>query len=158
MATDNQLVRTAYEVSALTGSSYPEPFRDAVAKRAKRALGTLFELDAFGVNLVELPPGTCSSQRHWHSHEDEFVYVLDGEITLVTDRGETVMLRGDCAGFKAGIADGHQLRNDSKAMASYMEVGSRHSNDEVFYPDIDLELRRNNNGNREFRRRNGEAW
>ncbi|MEQ8206538.1 MAG: cupin domain-containing protein [Woeseia sp.] len=158
MTPDTQPARAANEVSPLTGSSYPEPFRSAVAKRAKRALGQLFGLDAFGVNLVELPPGACSSQRHWHTHEDEFVYVLDGEITLITDRGETVMKSGDCAGFKAGVANGHQLRNNSEAMARYMEVGSRHSNDEVFYPDIDLELRRTDKGHREFRHRDGAPW
>lgn len=158
MAADKQPVRAAHEVNPISGSSYPEPFRNAVAGRAKRALGNLFGLDAFGVNLVELLPGACSSQRHWHTHEDEFVYVLDGEITLRTDTGEIVMQRGDCAGFKAGVPNGHQLRNDSKALARYLEVGSRHTEDEVFYPDIDLELRRTDSDEREFRHRDGHAW
>lgn len=123
------------------GSSYPAPFRAAVAGRAKRALGDVLGLTHFGVNQVRLPAGCASSQRHWHSREDEFVYVLDGEITLLTDTGAQVLTAGMVAGFPAGRADGHQLVNHSDRDALYLEVGDRSTDDEVTYPDIDLRLR-----------------
>ncbi|MHA1601013.1 MAG: cupin domain-containing protein [Alphaproteobacteria bacterium] len=123
------------------GSSYPESFRAAVAEREKRALSDALGLSKFGVNLVRLPPGCASSQRHWHSKEDEFVYVLDGEVTLLTDAGPQVLTAGMVAGFPAGRADGHQLVNRSDRDALYLEVGDRNADDEVIYPDIDLRLR-----------------
>lgn len=158
MSATRSVSKAAGSIAASTGSSYPEPFRAAVAARQKRALGDAFSLTAFGVNLVELAPGSCSSQRHWHSHEDELVYVLEGELTLITESGEERMQPGDVAAFKAGVANGHQLRNDGEVSAVYLEVGNRHDADEVFYPDIDLELRRTGSGRREFRHRNGTAW
>ncbi len=97
------------------GSGYPEPFQTAVEGRIKRALGDAFGLTQFGINLVEMPPGCWSSQRHWHSHEDEFVYVVSGELVLVTDAGEQPMRKGMVAGFPAGRADGHHLINRSDA-------------------------------------------
>ena len=146
------------EIEEDTGSSYPEPFRDAVAGRAKRALGNPFGLSQFGVNLVRLPPGTMSSQRHWHSLEDEFVYVLEGELVLVTDAGDTPMQAGMCAGFKAGSGDGHHLINRSDEVALYLEVGARCGlDDEAFYSDIDMELRRFGECHR-FVHRSGEPW
>lgn len=120
------------------GSGYPAPFRDAMPTRAKRALGDAGGLTTFGVNLVHLPPGEWSSQRHWHSHEDEFVWVLAGELTLVTDAGEERLGPGDAAAFPAGRADGHHLVNRSAAVATYLEVGGRDPADRVTYPDIDL--------------------
>ena len=120
------------------GSGYPLPFRLEAATREKRALGDAAGLNAFGVNLTRLPPGGVSSQRHWHSHEDEFVWVLSGDLVLVTDAGETAMGAGDCAGFKAGVPDGHRLENRSDADAIYLEVGARRSEDTCTYPDIDL--------------------
>src|SRR5579863_1383814 len=89
------------------GSSYPDPFHLKAGERLRHALGEACGLTDFGVNLLQLPPGTWSSQRHWHSSEDEFLYVLEGEVVLVTDKGEEILKAGDCAGFKAGAADGH---------------------------------------------------
>jgi len=140
-----------------SGSSYPEPFRAAVAGRAKRALGDAFGLTQFGVNLVRLPPGCWSSQRHWHSHEDEFVYVVDGELTLVTDAGEEPLRPGMVAGFPAGRADGHHLINRSDAPATYLEIGTRIAADEAVYSDIDMELRRRPEGH-VFVRKSGEPY
>lgn len=145
-------------VAGSTATSYPAPFRDAVAGRLKRVLGDAFGLSDFGVNLVELAPGGASSQRHWHTHEDEFVYVVSGELVLINDDGEHRMQAGTVAGFPAGSANGHQLRNDSPEFATYLEIGSRKADDEVFYPDIDLELRQDGSGGRVFRHRNGEDW
>jgi uncharacterized cupin superfamily protein len=128
----------AMDVPARTGSGYPEPFRSQVAGREKRALGEVAGLANFGVNLVRLPPGSPSSMRHFHSREDEFVYVLEGEVVLQTDAGEQVLTAGMCAGFPAGVADGHRLVNRSNAVVVYLEVGDRHMGDAVEYPDIDL--------------------
>ncbi|HMK86910.1 MAG TPA: cupin domain-containing protein [Steroidobacteraceae bacterium] len=127
------------EVPTVTGSSYPPPFDAPCARRARQRLGDAAGLTDFGVNLLRLPPGAWSSQRHWHTAEDEFVYVLEGEVVLVTDAGEETLRRGDCAGFKAGQRDGHHLQNRSAADAAVLEIGSRKiSQDEGEYPDIDL--------------------
>jgi uncharacterized cupin superfamily protein len=139
------------------GSGYPEPFRTAVADRAKRALGAPFGLTQFGVNLVHLPPGCWSSQRHWHSHEDEFVMIVEGELVLVTDAGEQPMRPGMVAGFPAGRADGHHLVNRSDRPATYLEIGTRSDVDEVVYSDIDMELRLRG-GDHVFVRRDGEPY
>jgi uncharacterized cupin superfamily protein len=120
----------------------PSPFRTAVAGRAQRALGDAFGLTQFGVNLVHMPPGCWSSQRHWHTHEDEFVFIVDRELTLVIDAGEQPMRPGMVAGFPAGRADGYHLINRSDRPATYLEIGSRRRDiDEVVYSDIDMELR-----------------
>lgn len=124
-----------------TGSSYPGPFRAAVAGRRKRALGDAAGLTNFGVNLVTLEPGAASSHRHWHTKQDELVWVLSGEVVLVTDAGERVMTPGMCAGFPAGRPDGHHLVNRSDRDAVYLEVGDRTPGDEADYPDVDLLLR-----------------
>ena len=129
------------EVPAREGSTgYPEPFRELCRGRTKRVLGDALRLDNFGVNLVTLAPGAGSAQRHWHSHEDEFVYVVAGELTLVTEGGEQVLAAGQAAGFPAGRADGHHLINRSAATATYLEVGGRNAEDVCSYPDIDLRL------------------
>ena len=122
------------------GSSYPTPFRAAVAGREKRILGDALGLTNFGVNLVRLPPGSTSSQRHWHSKEDEFVYVVEGEVTLITDAGPQVLTTGMVAGFPGGRADGHHLVNRSDRDVLYLEVGDRNGNEEVTYSDVDLHL------------------
>ena len=122
------------------GSSYPPLYQGPLAGREKRALGDALGLTRYGVNLVTLPPGVWSAQRHWHSHEDEFVYVLDGELTLVTDQGEQALGAGSAAGFPAGVADGHHLVNRGDEPTTYLEVGDRRAEDEVHYPDIDLHL------------------
>jgi uncharacterized cupin superfamily protein len=145
-------------VPARRGSSYPAPFKAAVESREKRPLGDALGLSQFGVNLVLLPPGCWSSQRHWHTHEDEFVYVLDGELTLVTDAGEQVLGPGTAAGFPAGRPDGHHLINRTDRPATYLEVGTRRDAiDEVDYSDIDMAVRLRD-GAQMFVRRNGEPY
>ncbi len=143
---------------ARTGSSYPEPWGSASGAREKRALGDALGLSAFGVNLVRLPPGAPSSQRHWHSHEDEFVYVLEGEVTLITDAGEQVLTPGMTAGFPAGKEDGHHMINRSEAWAVYLEIGSRTTEDQGHYPDIDLFYKQTEDGRAVFTRKNGEPY
>ncbi|MDQ2101305.1 cupin domain-containing protein [Azospirillum isscasi] len=119
-------------------TGYPEPFRAAVAGRLRKRLGNPLGITNFGVNLTRLEPGAASALRHWHTRQDEFVYVLEGELTLVTDAGETLLRPGMCAGFPAGKPDGHQLVNRSGEPAAYLEVGDRTAGDEVDYPDDDL--------------------
>jgi len=125
-------------VSVRTGSGYPPPFDAPCAARTRQRLGNAGGLQDFGVNLMRLPPGGWSSQRHWHSHEDEFVYVLEGTLTLIEDRGETVLQAGECACFPKGSGDGHHLINRSSAVAVYLEVGSRHAEDLTTCSDIDM--------------------
>jgi uncharacterized cupin superfamily protein len=121
-------------------SGYPEPYRSRVLPREKRQLGQALGLRQFGVNLTTLPPGKESSMRHWHTHEEEFVYVLEGEVVLRTDQGEQLLHAGCCAGFPAGSRDGHQLVNRSGQPAVYLEVGSRAAEDCVFYADADVDM------------------
>jgi uncharacterized cupin superfamily protein len=122
-----------------TGSGYPPPFDQPCLKRVRNILGEAGGLTQFGVNLLRLAPGVWSSQRHWHTLEDEFVYVLSGEVVLVTDGAEERLRAGDCAGFAAGVANGHHLQNRSDADALILEIGSRRPDaDDVEYPDIDL--------------------
>ena len=120
------------------GSGYPEPFRSRVAGREKRRLGEACGLTRFGVNLVTLPPDCQSALRHWHTLEDEFVYVLEGELVLVTNDGEQLLRAGDCAGYPAGRRDAHHFVNRSGAPARYLEIGNRQPGDTAFYPDDDL--------------------
>lgn len=120
------------------GSGYPPPYDAPCATRTRRRVGEAGGLKDFGVNLMTLPPGAWSSQRHWHSHEDEFVMVLAGEVVLVEDGGETLLRAGDCAAFAKGSGNGHHLINRSGASATYLEVGSRHPEDLTTCSDIDL--------------------
>lgn len=121
------------------GSRYPAPFDERCKERKRWQLGDAAGLSQFGVNLLRLPAGQWSSQRHWHAREDEFVYVLEGEVVLVTDAGEETLKAGDCAGFKAGVPDGHHLQNRSGREAVVLEIGSRDAvGDAAAYPDIDL--------------------
>ena len=122
------------------GSSYPAPFHERAAARIKQSLGDAAGLTQFGVNLVQLPPGGWSSQRHWHTAEDEFVYVLSGEVVLVSDAGEEILRAGDCAAFAKNVPDGHHMINKSTAMAVYLEVGTRAEGDFCSYPDVDLQI------------------
>jgi uncharacterized cupin superfamily protein len=145
-------------VEARKGSSYPEPWASACGEREKQALGDALGLNAFGVNLVRLPPGALSSQRHWHTHEDEFVYVLAGELTLITDSGPQVLKPGMTAGFPAGKGDGHHMVNNGKDWAVYLEVGNRSLDDETTYPDIDLFLTSGRHGKGRFTKKNGEPY
>ena len=129
------------DARARTGSRYPKPFDEPCQNKTRRRLGLPAGLSQFGVNLLELGPGAWSSQRHWHAHEDEFVYVLRGPVVLATDSGDTVLQTGDCAGFKAGDSDGHHLQNRGEATALILEVGTRSSGEpRAEYPDIDLRV------------------
>jgi uncharacterized cupin superfamily protein len=119
-------------------SGYPEPFRSRVADRTKRRLGDACGLSRFGVNLVTLGPGAQSALRHWHTLEDEFVYVLSGELILVTDAGEQTLVPGTCAGYPGGSRDAHHFTNRGDKPATYLEIGSRIEGDNAFYPDDDL--------------------
>ncbi len=130
-----------HEVPAVLGSRYPAPFGAPCSARVRQRLGDAARLADFGVNLLRLPPGAWSSQRHWHSAEDEFVYVLEGEVVLATGAGEEILRAGDSAGFKAGVPDGHHLQNRSARDAVLLEIGSRKpAEDGVDYPDIDLRV------------------
>jgi uncharacterized cupin superfamily protein len=120
------------------GSGYPAPFDKPVAERLRHQLGDAGGLTDFGVNLMHLPPGVWSSQRHWHSGEDEMVYILEGEVVLVEDSGETVLRPGDCATFPKGSPNGHHLINRTSSVAKFLEIGTRSEQDECSYPDIDL--------------------
>ena len=131
----------AESVQLRLGSTYPEPFATMVAGRVKRALGDAFGLKNFGVNLTRMAPGSRSAMRHAHTRQDEFVFVLEGTATLITDAGETVLQAGMCAGFAAGSGDAHQLINRSDRDVVYLEVGDRIAGDEVTYPDDDLAAR-----------------
>lgn len=125
-------------VPSHSGSSYPAPFDQIVDGRSWQRLGEAGGLTQFGVNLTRIWPGQWSSQRHWHSQEDEFVYMIAGELVLVTDAGERTMVAGDCAAFAANTPDGHHLFNRSDAVAVYLAVGSRRDDDVCTYPDIDM--------------------
>jgi uncharacterized cupin superfamily protein len=125
-------------IPVVSGTGYPEEFAKVVDGRTRQALGDAGGLTQFGVNLVELQPGAASSQRHWHSHEDEFVMMVSGELVLVTDEGETLMRAGDCAAFPAGRPNGHHLVNRSWGTGVFLVVGARHPDDVATYPDIDL--------------------
>lgn len=119
-------------------SNYPEPFAARMAGREKRALGDVFGLTNFGVNLTRLAPGAVSSLRHAHSRQDEFIYILQGNPTLHTDEGSTVLSPGMCAGFKAGTGNAHHLVNETSEDVVYLEVGDRTAGDEGYYPDDDI--------------------
>jgi len=127
-------------LEARRGTIYPDKFKPRVAGREKRALGNAFGLQNFGVNLVRLEPGAQSALRHWHTQQDEFVWVLEGEITLVTDAGPEILKPGMCAGFPKGKSDGHHLVNKSQKVAWYLEVGDRSPGDSTVYPDDDMRL------------------
>jgi uncharacterized cupin superfamily protein len=125
-------------VPEILGVGYPEPFAAACAERLRQRLGNAGGLKDFGVNLMRLPPGNWSSQRHWHSHEDEFVFVLAGELVLVEDQGETVLHAGECAAFPKNSGNGHHMINRAQATAVYLEVGSRSPEDLTTCSDIDM--------------------
>jgi uncharacterized cupin superfamily protein len=126
------------KLEKLVGTTYPSPFDEPCRARERVRLGDAAGLTQYGVNLLRLPPGAWSSQRHWHIAQDEFIYVLSGEVTLVTDGGEEVLRAGDCAGFKANDPDGHCLQNRSDKDAEVLEVGTRIKEDAAHYSDIDM--------------------
>src|SRR5260221_14653981 len=123
---------------SIVGTLYPPPFDEPCRARERKRLGDVAGLTQFGVNLLRLPPGVWSSQRHWHTAEDEFVYVLSGEVVLVTDAGEEVLRAGDAAGFKANDPNGHCLQNHSREDAIVLEIGTRAAGNSAYYSDIDM--------------------
>ncbi|GAB4530724.1 MAG: cupin domain-containing protein [Pleurocapsa sp.] len=135
-------------------TNYPEPFKRLVAGRSKKRLGDAAGLTNFGVNLVKLEPGSWSSIRHWHLLQDEFIYIIQGEVTLVTNAGEQLLKSGNMVGFPAGEADGHHIINRSDSLVIYLEIGDRTAGDEVTYPDADL-LAHNSSGTWIFTRKDG---
>jgi uncharacterized cupin superfamily protein len=138
-----------------SGSGYPPPYNAKCLERTRRQLGEAAGLSQFGVNLLRLPDGQWSSQRHWHSHEDEFVWVVEGEVMLVTDAGEEILRAGDCAGFKTGERNGHHLQNRSGRDAVLLEVGSRSIEDACDYPDLDMIV---GPGDESYRHRDGTPY
>ena len=122
----------------VVGTLYPPPFDEPCRSRVRERLGDAAGLTQFGVNHLTLPPGAWSSQRHWHTHTDEFVFVLQGEVTLITDEGQEILRAGDCAGFKAGDPNGHCLQNHSDRDAVVLEIGTRAAEDVGHYSDIDM--------------------
>ncbi len=129
-----------------TQSVYPGEHGAFTHGREKAALGNVAGLTQFGVNLTRLKPGAASALRHWHETEDEFVYILEGEATLVEEGGETILKAGECAGFKANVDDGHCLVNRSQTDVLYLEVGTRSVRDRYHYPDVDLAGEKTENG------------
>jgi uncharacterized cupin superfamily protein len=140
-----------------TRTGYPPPFDRVVAGRERRRLGNAAGLDQFGVNLTRLKPGAASAQRHWHEKEDEFVYILDGEVVLIEDAGECRLKPGDAAGFKANSRNGHQLVNRGNRDAVYLEIGTRSKHERVEYPDVDLLVIRDDQGAR-YTHKNGKPY
>jgi uncharacterized cupin superfamily protein len=136
---------------------YPQPYSKVTDGREKAALGNVAGLTQFGVNLTRLKPGAASALRHWHEQEDEFVYIVEGELVLIEDGGETLLKPGDCAGFKAGVSNGHHLVNKSQRDALYLEIGTRSPTERGHYPDCDLIMERDAKGVR-FLRRSGEPY
>ena len=144
-------------VSEQSKSNYPQEFQALVRGRSKKRLGNAAGLTNFGVNLVKLEPGSYSSVKHWHSKQDEFIYVLEGEITLISDREKQILHPGNCAGFPAGEAKGHHLQNQSNSIAIYLEIGDRYTGDEVTYPDVDL-VAQSSNGKWVFSHKDGTPY
>ena len=128
----------ATKIPPIIGTLYPTPFDLPCRSRERKKLGDAAGLTQYGVNFLRLPPGAWSSQRHWHSHSEEFVYILSGEVVLVTDDGEEVLRAGDAAGFKANDGNGHCLQNRSTSDATALEIGTRIAEDAGTYSDIDM--------------------
>ncbi|HYK79210.1 MAG TPA: cupin domain-containing protein [Micropepsaceae bacterium] len=139
-------------------SNYPEKFASRLGERVKRPLGDPFGLTIFGVNITTLPRGAMSALRHAHTKQDEFIYILEGTPTLITDSGETILKPGMCAGFKAGSGDAHHLVNRSQEDVLYLEVGDRTLGDEVHYPDDDIVAVKTPDGTRKFTRKDGTPY
>ena len=140
------------------GSGYPEPFKSRMGDRTKRRLAAACGMKNLGVNLVTLGPGGQSSVRHWHTLEDEFVYVLEGEVVLVTNEGEQTLKAGMCAGYPAGSKNGHHFINRSQKPAKYLEMGTNVPGDMAFYPDDDLGLVQTEDGNIVYVHKDGRRY
>jgi uncharacterized cupin superfamily protein len=148
--------KTLVDIEPRRGSTYPAQFQGTIEGRTKYPLGDAFNLDQFGVNLTEIAPGSATALRHWHSAEDEFVYVLEGEIVLETDEGAETLRAGEFVGFKAGVPNGHRMINRSAAPVRILEVGTRAwDRDHVAYPDDDFAVRPGPDGKRMPTRRDG---
>jgi len=140
-----------------SGSRYPAQYQQAVAGRHWQRLGDTAGLTQFGVNIVRVNPGSASSLRHWHENEDEFVFMLEGELVLIEDEGETMMRPGDAAGFKAGSGNGHHFVNRSDRDGVFLVVGSRAPSERAHYPDVDLVFEKDGQSSR-YMRRSGEPY
>lgn len=147
-----------HSVPIESGTNYPDAFKSVVAGRHRQRVGNAAGLKNFGVNLTTLDPGSQSALRHWHSAQDEFIYIVRGELVLVTNDGEQTLHPGDMAGFAAGKADGHHLVNRSTAPAVYLEVGDRTTPDRADYPDVDLVCVPTADGQRQFEHKDGTAY
>jgi uncharacterized cupin superfamily protein len=141
-----------------TTTVYPDEFKDICQGREKAALGNVVGLTQFGVNLTRLKPGAASALRHWHENEDEFVYVLEGELVLIENEGELLLRTGDAAGFKAGVPNGHHLVNRTNRDAVYLEVGTRAPSEHAHYPDVDLDFVREADGTLRLSHKSGEPY
>jgi uncharacterized cupin superfamily protein len=133
-------------------ASYPKEFAAVIAGREKQKIGDVVGLTQFGVNITRIKAGAASALRHWHEHEDEFIYMLEGELVLKENDGETVLKPGDAAGFKAGSGIAHCLINRTTRDAVYLEVGTRAKNERVHYPDVDFMMERDETSRRYFRK------
>ncbi len=152
-----ELIVDPRSVDPDSGSAYPPPYDEIVRGRHRHRLSPATGLRNFGVNLVRLEPGAASSARHWHTEQDEFVYVVAGTATLVTDEGETALAQGMAAGFPAGNPNGHQVVNRTGEDVWYLEVGDRPQHEEVTYPDVDM-INAVIDGRPNFTRKDGSAF
>jgi uncharacterized cupin superfamily protein len=146
------------DVPESNATTYPEPLRAANLKRYNRRLGNHAGLKNFGVNLTRITPGGQSSYRHAHRRQDEFVYVLEGELVLETNAGEQVLRPGTCVGFPAGTGDAHRFLNRTSADAVILVVGDRSASDEIVYPDVDLHGRLEADGKYRYTRKDGTPY
>lgn len=151
------MVLNPADIEGVERQPYPPPYHNVLKGKARQVLGDALGLTKFGVNITELQPGAQSSLRHWHTGEDEFIYILDGEATLITDDGVQLLGPGMVAGFPAGQANGHHLVNRTKGIVTYMEVGNR-APEEVHYADADLRLVKDADGNRAFFDKSGKPY
>ena len=145
-------------LSPRIGSAYPGPYDAVSMDREKRSMGDAFGVTHYGVNIVHVPPGEGSAQRHWHTEQDEFVYVLEGHLTLIMDDGEQTLGPGMAMGFPAGEIDGHQLMNKTDQVAVYLEVGDRVPGDSCNYPDIDLHGESKDGRSMQFAHKDGSPF
>jgi uncharacterized cupin superfamily protein len=143
-----KILRNSIEVPEGIGSDYPSPFDEPCQQRSNRNLARASGLSKIGVQLFTLPPGAWSSQRHWHTHEDELVYVLEGEPTLITDEGEVTLQPGDFVGFGAGLANGHHVVNRGNSEARFLAVSNQDSLDDASYSDMDMQIHSRASGGR----------
>jgi uncharacterized cupin superfamily protein len=145
------------KVPVKSGTFYPAEFQAECLGRHKQAIGDVAGLTQFGVNITRISPGSASALRHWHEQEDEFIYMLEGELVLAENDVEVALKAGDAAGFKAGSGNAHRLINRSKRDAVYFEVGTRAKSEKVHYPDVDLVMERDEKSRR-YLHRSGEPY